>query len=243
MTISELPTKFKESNELELSDTKYHVIFTIGSESKHNINSFNYTFNDKENYPIKSLLLKSAEHKSERMSTVEEPFKGFHPETNKTIDLNLSDPKNDDLCKYLKQNAKPSSDGSGNKILYSFKKPENTILFKTLDSNYIEPLIVNSDSFEATEEEISDVGTEKDLHKAHLTQTLLGIQYIKTLNANNYINRQKIFLPPSKHSTSPDKTKTIIFDLGELEPLIYRWNFNSLNWRSWYGESRCCFTN
>lgn len=63
--------------------------------------------------------------------------------------------------------------------------------------------------------ETQEIETESDLHKAHLIQTLQGIQYMNQLEYKNYRNKVKgIYLPPSRLFPTPDTTKTVIFDLG-----------------------------
>ena len=199
-----------------MTDSKCHVIFTIGQESKCNINNITFPYHDKENYPVMPLQINTVESKTERISTIEEPFKGFNQDTFNITDLNVKNDKNDELSKYLQTNLKSSSNLSSysDKFWNSIKKNKKTTLFKTLDWNYIEPLYVNSDAFGCSEEESSDMGTEKDLHKAHLIQTLLGIQYVRTLNIENHTSNRCVILPPSKHFSSAESTKTIVFDLG-----------------------------
>lgn len=157
--------------------------------------------------------------KSERLSTVEEPFKGFKVETNRTQDIITNEANHNDQVKSEKYNEKSVSDVSKRSLLIqnNKNKMKNINLFKTFNCSYIEPLYVNSDTFEGTEEDISDVGTEKDLHKAHLIQTLLGIQYVNSLNMNDYQSYKSVYLPPSKHFSTPETTKTIIFDLGNCK--------------------------
>jgi hypothetical protein len=63
--------------------------------------------------------------------------------------------------------------------------------------------------------ETQEIETESDLHKAHLIQTLQGIQYINSLDYYKFKNKVKgIYLPPSKLFPTPETTKTVIFDLG-----------------------------
>lgn len=147
-------------------------------------------------------------------------FYGLDSSLNNISEIHVKETYNNDLYEILKTNMEPLSEKSMESYTTSQENEssENLPLFKNYDYNFTEQVYIKDNMFGTTEaeEQVTEGWSEDDLHKAHLIQTLQGLQFVRGLEPLDYIDPSKaVHLPPSKLFSSPETTRTLIFDLGK----------------------------
>ena len=149
-------------------------------------------------------------------------FYGLDSSLNNISEIHVKETYNNELNEILKTNMEPLSEKSMESYTTSQEgeSTENLPLFKNYDYNFTEQVYIKDNMFGTTEaeEQITEIMSKDDLHKAHLIQTLEGLQFVRGLQHEDYVDHNKaVYLPPSKLFRTPETTKTLIFDLGKRD--------------------------
>lgn len=149
------------------------------------------------------------------------PLKVVDSNLQNISEIYIKDTLNWELNEILKTNIEPLSEESSLLISPGSESncKANLPLFKNYDYNLTEQVYLKDEIFTniiVTQENEGVGSSDTDLHRAHLLQTLQGIEYVRSLSYSDYQSKTKpVYLPPCKLFKSAEATKTLIFDLDE----------------------------